>query len=162
GLVLRFSEFTGEFRIGQALIGHLADQIAATRPVVVLAVVETERLFVEIPKQMKRFDAHIDSLDAPLQQIPEAFQIVSVNVPVRVLDRMVDGRMAVVSIETAIGLQFVRENRNASFYMLAHLFLQFFLAAIIDNHWTNLAATLDESHDSSLVFAASASDNSFA
>ena len=55
-----------------------------TRRVRELALIETKRLFVKVTEKMERFNTHVSSLDGALQQRPEVFQSVGVDVPLRV------------------------------------------------------------------------------
>lgn len=45
--------------------------------ILVLAVVVAERLLIEVAKQMERFDTHIGSAQAALQQRPEVLKAIS-------------------------------------------------------------------------------------
>jgi hypothetical protein len=55
-----------------------------------------ERLLIQIPEQMERFDADIRSVDGALQQRPEVLQAVRMDSPVDVLDSMVYDLMDIV------------------------------------------------------------------
>jgi hypothetical protein len=55
----------------------------------VFAVVVTERLLIEVAKQMERFDTHVSSVDAALQKAPVVLKPVGVYASIHVLDRMV-------------------------------------------------------------------------
>jgi hypothetical protein len=67
---------------------------------------------------MERFDADISSLQSALEQVSEAFKIVSVNISVHVFDRMVNDGVLVISFQTVVGQQLIGEDRRAGFYML--------------------------------------------
>ena len=54
------------------------------------ALVESERLFVEIPEQVERLNADVGSSDGALEQAPEIFKAVRVNIALRVANRMVN------------------------------------------------------------------------
>ena len=56
---------------------------------------------------MKRFDTNIGSRDAALQQAPEVFEAVSVNLPVNVSFRMIHDLVGVFSGQSVIGCQSV-------------------------------------------------------
>jgi hypothetical protein len=60
-------------------------RIAHRFSILKLAVVIAKRLFVDVPEQMKRFDAHIGATEAALQQTPEVLPSVSVNIAANVL-----------------------------------------------------------------------------
>lgn len=160
---MRFPELTGQFYVGQALVEHLADQFTGSFPIARrLAIVEPKGLLVEIPEQMEGFDAHIGSLESALKQIPEAFKIVGMNVSVRILDGVVNDRVLVVGVQAFIGQQLICEDSRARFYVVTHLLLQFFLSSALYYLRANPAATLHESHNYGLIFAASAGNYPFA
>src|SRR6266566_2944613 len=46
--------------------------------------VVAEHLFIEIAEQVKRFDAHVGSLQAALEQTPEILQPVCVDLPINI------------------------------------------------------------------------------
>ena len=56
-----------------------------------------------------------------LQQTPEAFQIVSVNIAVHVFNGVVDYLVAIVGVQSFAGQQLVAVNRGASFYVLTDM-----------------------------------------
>jgi hypothetical protein len=67
---------------------------------------------------MERFDPDISSLQSALEQVPEAFQIVCVNIAIHVFDRMINDDVLVISFQTVVGQQLIGEDRRAGFYML--------------------------------------------
>lgn len=56
-----------------------------------LASVETERLLIEVAKQMERFDGDVGALQGALQQRPKVLAAVGVDLPVHVAFGMVYG-----------------------------------------------------------------------
>ncbi len=64
------------------------------------AVVVSERLFVYIAKQVERLNADVGSTQAALQQTPEVFQTVRVNLSAHVLFGVVDDFVNVLVIES--------------------------------------------------------------
>ena len=81
----------------------------ATEPTEVLPgpLVEAVRLFVQIPEQVERLDAHVRPSEAPLQQRPEVLHPVRVHVAVNVLDGVVDDFVDVEGFQPVVGQQFV-------------------------------------------------------
>ena len=49
-----------------------------------------EHLFIKIPEQVERFHAHVGSLDSTLEQTPEVFESVGVNLSIHVRLSMVN------------------------------------------------------------------------
>ena len=81
-------------REGKALVSDLReDGREAVCIVHTDAVVVTKGLLIEVAEEMERFNAHIGSADAALQQAPEVFQTVGMDLPVDVFNCMVDNLM---------------------------------------------------------------------
>jgi hypothetical protein len=55
-----------QFSILNALANHLRQHFKESIRVVSFAAIESERLFIEIAKEMKRFDTDIRAADSPL------------------------------------------------------------------------------------------------
>ena len=72
-LGLRLFVFVGrEFRIRQTLADDLYNQrVKAVRNVDVIPVVKTKRLFIDMPEQVKRLNAHMGAIQPALQQAPK-------------------------------------------------------------------------------------------
>ncbi len=70
--------------------------------VTVFALVESKRLFVQIPEQMKRLNVHISSMQRTFEKRPEVFQAVRVDVTLRVANSVVDNSAVVVSLKIII------------------------------------------------------------
>ena len=88
----------------------------------VLPVVVTERLLIEVAKQMERFDAHVSTVDTALQQRPEVLKSVRVHAPINVLDGVVNHLMLEL-IQPVVRLQGVRVQRGPGFNVLAYFSL---------------------------------------
>ena len=79
--------------VGQSLtynlLYHLIEAIRVLPcfSVRILAVVVPERLFVQVPEQVKRFHAHVRAVQAALEQAPEVLQAVRVDIAANVLYR---------------------------------------------------------------------------
>jgi len=77
---------------------------------------------------MKRFDAHIGSIDSALQETPEVLKAIGMDTTVHILDSMVNDRMSVFVGKSAVGWQRVGVERRARFDMLADFSLNNSLA----------------------------------
>jgi hypothetical protein len=148
----------GQFRVRQAASDDLLHDASKSLRVRHTAIVVAEGLLIKVAEEMKWLNADVGAMQSALEQAPEVFHRVRVNVLVDVLDSVIDNRMLKVAFESVVRLQFISENRAASLYMLAHLFLKFMLAAIIHDLQANIAAAFYHTHDSRLVFAARARD----
>src|SRR5688572_4957458 len=84
----------GQRAVSQALVEDALEGDSEPRGVTKLALVETEGLLVQIPKQMERFNRHVGAFDGAFQETPEVFHTVGVDgafsVAVRVVDDVVD------------------------------------------------------------------------
>jgi hypothetical protein len=90
----------------------------------VLAVVLTERLLIEVTKQMERFDAHISTVDTTLQQRPEVLKAVGVNASIDILDSVIHNRVSVLSGQSLVGEQRIGIESRASLNMLLYFRLE--------------------------------------
>ena len=88
-------------------------------------------LFVNVAEQVEWLDADVGSVQATLQETPEVFHSVGVNVSVHVFDRVIDDSVPVVGLKPVIGFQFIGEDCRASFDVLTNLRLKFLLASAI-------------------------------
>jgi transposase-like protein len=82
--------------------------------------VESKRLFVEIPEQVKGLDGNVRALDLALQQRPEVFQAVGVGVdlPAYVGFRVVDDFVGVVRREPFVGSKGIGVDRGPACHVL--------------------------------------------
>jgi hypothetical protein len=72
---------SGQFFVGEPFASNGVGYFSEPFSIGSLAGVETETFFVQIPKEMERFDIDIGSCDSPLQETPEVFNTVGVNLP---------------------------------------------------------------------------------
>lgn len=154
----------GQFRIGEALSDNMRSKFFKPIPVVhrLLAIVVAECLFVEIAEQVERLDAHIGSVDPALQERPEIFESVGVNLPLDVFLSVVNHFVAVLLRQTVIGLERIAVERGSSSNVGADLFLDCFLAAVGNDGEANFATAFQHSHHGGFVLAASSGDSTLA
>ena len=123
------------------------------------AEVVPKHLFVQIPEQMELFHAHIGSLESALEQTPEVFKSVGVDLPINVFFGMVnDLVLESLLSESLIGHERIGVDRAASFDVSANLSLQGVLFAIADNRAANFSATFENADDCHFVFCSSLSN----
>ena len=79
------------------------------RAAIVFTVVVAERLFVKVTEQMEWLDTYIGSLDSAVQEAPEVFEVVAVEAPVQVGNRMAYNLVRVLCVQIAVGWQFIVE-----------------------------------------------------
>lgn len=149
-----------EIGIGQALAVDSAGNPCEPSRVGVLALVESERLLVQIAEQMERFDADIGALDGPLEQAPEVLQSVCVDlalgVPLGVVDDLVDVCIA----ELGVGLERIGVDLGTGRNVLADFGAERMAAHVGDDLSPHGAmpigsVTLQQAHNSDLAHAAS-------
>src|SRR2546422_704494 len=146
--------------LGEALSEKVrSDMLEASAIVRQFPEVVAENLFIEIPEQVERLDAHIGSFEATLQETPEVFKPGGVNLSIDVPLCMVNGLVNEVSmIQPLIGQQRISVHRAASFHVSANLGLHMMLAASGNHICANLAATFQNADDWRFVFGASLSN----
>lgn len=142
GLVdrFRFISLAGQFHVGQTLADDLTNADIKPLGISHFTIIKSECLLVDIPKQVKRLDADVGTVQTALQEAPEVFHCIGVNVAVYVFNRVVDDGVLIVGTQAVVGLQFIGKDCRASFDVLSDLFLKFPLTAVIYNHRSNVTA----------------------
>lgn len=92
----------------------------------------TEQLLVKVAEKMKRFDAHISTLDGSLQETPEIFHLVRVDVPIYVCFGVVDDFVFVIG-KTFVGFQRIGVECRSGCYVLFHLSMDDVFLSGVDN-----------------------------
>src|SRR5688572_28965864 len=101
---------------------------------------------------MERFDAHVGALDGALQQRPEIFAAIGVDVPIDVSLGVVDDVMGVVAVDTLIREVRVSVDGRAGFDALTDDWLQMPLLAARKDAQAHLAdavltVTVEQTHN---------------
>ena len=151
-----FHRFAGELIPRKPLANNLADgKVKALAVVHALAIVVPERLLVQIPEQMIRFDGNVRTAKRSLEQAPEILQSIGVNFTANILDSMVN-HFVLKLAQSFIRFQRIGEERRTRQHVLTNFGLKGLLLPIWYNLGNDLAAALQDSHNGRLVFAASA------
>ncbi len=149
--------FASEFLIGDSTASDMTHSHLKTVPIaneVVLlgAIVVPENLFVQITEQVERLNVDVRSLESALEQAPEVFESVRVNLSVHIalsmVNRLVD---EVLVIQSLIGHGSVSVDRARCFDVSANLSLQVALFASGNDIGVNLAPALQDAHHSGLA-----------
>ena len=120
------------------------------------AEVVAENLLVQISEQVEWFHADIGALQLALEQTPEVFESVGVNLPVNVGLRVVyDLVLESLMLESLIGHERIGVDRASCLDVSADVGLEQVLFAIAYDGGANLAATLKDSLNGNLVLGAS-------
>src|SRR6266478_208254 len=91
--------------VGESSSDNRAEHVEEALGVCRLPSVIAKRLLVEVTEEMKRFDAHIGPLDAALEERPEVFEPIGVNLPAHVGFCVVNDFVRVVRGEPFIRLE---------------------------------------------------------
>src|ERR1700724_1484652 len=104
----------GESRVGQALADHAGRRAEEAHAVGHLAVVEPEGLLIQVAEEVERLDADVGSFDRALEERPEVFQIVGVDLALGVAFGMVDDLVDIVLAEFVVGRQRIVNSSDPS------------------------------------------------
>src|SRR6185369_11811975 len=160
-LLLR--SFTSQFLVGHAPVYDLRYYFREAVAVVhIFAIVESERLLIEVTEKMKRFDTNIGSAQASLEQAPEVLDSVCVNEPVNILHRVVNNLVRIVTLKTRVREKRISVKGRTGFDVVFDRRLQSCSPSICNDHCAYFTASLDDSHHCCFVFAAGASDSALA
>jgi len=164
GQAIRRTHLASNLGKGEALSEDVRSNVLKASAVMgQFAEVVAENLFVKVAKKMERLDRNIGSLQLALEQAPEVFETIGVNLSVNVLFGMVDHLMLETMIlESLIGHERVGVDRATGLDVSANIGLQGMFLAIANDSGANLATTLQNAHDGGLVFGASLSNPALA
>lgn len=117
----------------------------------VLALVEPERLLIEVSEQVKRFDADIGPANGALEKRPEVFKAVGVNAVFDVAHSVIDFLVCVVRMQPVIRGQRVGIDRGAGFNMLVDFGGQRSTSRIRNRSRNDAAFAFQQTHDDGLA-----------
>lgn len=103
--------FTDEREVGQAFTDHTSDADEEPSRIGVLALVESEGLFVKVSEQVERLDTDIGSTDGAFQKRPEILHAVGVYPVFHVTDSVIDGLMGKVRMKLLVRRKLVGIDR---------------------------------------------------
>src|SRR6266478_3054065 len=125
--------------------------------------VVAKHLFIQIPEEMKLFDANVGSFESALEQAPEILQPVSVNAAINVPFRVVNDFMLESLVPQAlIGHERIGIDRTSGLDVSENVTLQSMLATVAYDGGANFSAAFQHTHDGHFVFGASLSDSALA
>jgi hypothetical protein len=147
--------------VGQTATDNSAEHFVKPFCVSQLPHIEPERLFVQIPEQVKRLNGDVRSLETALQQRPEVLATVRVNLPVNVRLSVIDHLMHVFGSKLVVRLQRVGVDVRARFDIQADASFKRVPLVVRDRCHTDLAVAgcavpLKQSHNGDLAVEASA------
>lgn len=149
--------------VGDALTGNARQHLAEPAAVVLLPLVEAERLLDHVAVKVERLDAHVSPLERPLEQAPEVLQAVRVDGAAHILDRVIDRRMHILRGEAAIARVRIGEQFRAGLDRSLDHCVQRVGRGVRNVPGNNLArfclaAPPQDAHDDDLAGAARAGD----
>src|SRR5664279_3441887 len=159
--------FAREFGKREALPNDVADgqieAVSVSKWIVFRgSVIESKHLLIKVAKQMERFDTHVGSRDAALQQRPKVLKAIRVNAAINVLSRMVNYLVSILACQPIVGQERIGIEGRASSDVLAYFLLQHGLATTRHHAGANLSAALQDAHDGGLVLCASSGNPALA
>lgn len=83
-------DFPGELFVGQPTPYNVAHHEHEAVKIRHVPVIVAKRLLVKVAEQVERFDRHLGSFQTALQKTPEVLKAVRVDIPVDVLNRVVN------------------------------------------------------------------------
>lgn len=110
-----------ELIITQPLTSNVTSYSAESLLIVALAMVESERFFSQVSEQVEVLHAYIGSFDSPLQERPEVFHAVCMDVPSDIGFGVVDDFVNVLILKAFVGLERIREDFAARLDILSNL-----------------------------------------
>ncbi|MGB6497447.1 MAG: hypothetical protein WA853_15270 [Candidatus Acidiferrum sp.] len=126
-------------------------------------VVVAEDLLVQIPEQMEFFHANVGAFELALEQAPEVFHSIGVNLSVNIFFGMVNDLMLETLLsESNVGHERIGVDRAACLDVSADVGLERVFLAIADYSGPDFAATFQHSHHGHFIFGASLSNPAFA
>ena len=101
---------------------HLKTVAIAHETVFRGAIVIPKHLFIKIAEQMKRLNINVSTLQSALEQAPEVFQAIGVDLSVNIMFRMVNRLVnEVLLVQSPIGEQGIGIDRALCFNVRANL-----------------------------------------
>src|SRR5438309_11426515 len=83
------------------------------------AIVESERLLIQIAEQMEWLYGHVGSVQSALQQRPEILKTICMDSAIHVFHRMVNNLVLVLIFQAPVSVQFVGKHGCSSLDMLS-------------------------------------------
>lgn len=153
--------------VGDPLPGHAAEHFYEAVTILTLAGIVTEDLLVDVGHKVLRVHANVGAGQRALQERPEVFQTVSVDVTAHVLNRMVNRFVDIRFIQAAISGKRIGANSGFHFNVLKDCTLKAAHISGRDNHCADLerpatVAPLKDAHDNGFSCCATALNPSLA
>lgn|SRR5579864_322630 len=155
-LLRYYVRFARQFFVQNTLSGNLREQHVKALAVVnrllfVAPIVEAKTLFVQIPEQVERLDAHIGSVQISLKQAPEIFESVrmhsAIDVPLTVVHDLMDEVFRNVAIRSHV----IGEQERPDVHMLCDERLHGLSVAVRNDDGANLFPALKHSKNDGLI-----------
>ena|SRR6266850_1628486 len=112
---MRRSRLASDFGIGETLSEDMRSDMLKSQAIVSqLPEVVAEHLLIQVAEEMERFHANVGSFESALEQAPEVFESVGVNLPVNIRLGMVNDLVRESGLQVLVGHERVGINCTAS------------------------------------------------
>ncbi len=153
------SEFIPSETLADDLRNNHAESVAVPDELVFGgAMIEAEYLFVQIPEEVERLGADVGAFQSALEETPKVFETVGVDLTVNVPFGMVNYLVHKILAQSLIREKCIGVDRAARRNVISDFALDGSLAPIRNYRCTDLAATLQDSHDGSFVLGSGFGD----
>lgn len=132
-VALRRAILPRQLRIGKPPSGNGRCHLAEPNAIVVFALIEPERLLIEIPAKVEGLNRDVGTFDGALQEGPEVFDAIRMGFAAHIFDGMVYDIVLVFPGQSSIGGPCVSVERGSGFDGIANLRLQRGAAHVFDN-----------------------------
>ncbi len=150
--------------VGEALVHDGPQHVHKPASIIKAPVIEPMDLFGKVRGNVERVNAHVGAFDGALQERPEVFEAVGVNLPLHISDGMVNDAMSVVGFEALVRPERVGMECGPGLHLGANLLLQVLLADAAhdrrgDARMLAVLPSLQEAEHGDLIHAASPTDD---
>src|SRR6266576_3846766 len=148
----------------QVAVGEAAVHDGAHHIYEAASVIEPMDLFVKVRGDVERVNADVGALDGALQERPEVFKTVGVDLPLDIAMGVVHDLMLIHFLQALVGPEGVSKERRPQLHLLADLLLQILFANAAHDRCRNARlllslAALQHPEHGNLVHAASPTHN---
>lgn len=143
--------FTDEIHVFQPSADDANNANEESACIGVLAFVESERLLIEVSEQVKGFHANVGATNCALQERPEVFHAVGMDIRFGVAHEVIDLLMRKMRVEFVIRSERIRIDRAAGFNVFMDFGKQGFTLGVGNRSRNDAAFAFQQSHDNGLA-----------
>lgn len=154
--VVRVFCFASDFLVCESTPNDLLHDNCEPFGISELARVESKYLFIDVPEQVERLDTDVRSVQSALQQAPEVFHAVRMDLSLDIGFRVIDNLVRVILAQSKVGNHFVRVQMGTRFNVLMNGRDHAQILRVLDHASTDFAATLQHALNCRLADRAAA------